>query len=315
MFNTLVSIIVCIFITASNGYCQYSSGNLFSAARNGEIKTVDRILGEKPSQESLNMVLGAAVTGDQIELIKHLITKGADVNHVSSYNNNILINAIMFDRPRAAKVLIENKADVNVKGFRNKEHGIYITWFWTPLMCAARKGNLDLVKLLIEKKADINETGWSQSSTDKETAIDIAAYSGNTDIYHLLHKKGARLSPFTIFKVIRGGKLEVLKLILDDKISADSVEPVLGRTLIAEASWWNYPRIVEFLIQKKADVNLPDKEGISPLMHAARRNNLDIIKILFKNGADINQKQGDGTTPFLYARDNGLNDILNIFRE
>jgi ankyrin repeat protein len=37
---------------------------------------------------------------------------------------------------------------------------------------------------------------------------------------------------------------------------------------------------VRLLVDAGADVNLPDKDGITPLAHAKNRNFTDIIKIL-----------------------------------
>ncbi len=303
-----------LFISC-HAFAQYSDGSLYSAARVGDEKTVLKILGDNPDDGSLNQALGAAITGDQLSLVKLLIRKKANVNHLSSWNNPILINAIMFDHFEAAKILIANKADVNVRGFRTIDHGIEISWDWSPLMCAARKGNLELIKLLLDKKADLNEKGWSTSPDDSENAADIAAYSGNIEVLNFLLKKGAAISPNTIFKAIRSNKIDTLKVLFKNRTDINQYEPTLGRTLLSEASWWGNSDIIQFLLLNKADVNYRDKDGTTPLMHAVKQNNLDAIKILLQNGADMNQNQPEGTTPFLYARDNSLTEILNIFRE
>ena len=52
------------------------------------------------------------------------------------------------------------------------------------------------------------------------------------------------------------------------------------------ASFYNFKRTADFLISKKADPNIPDKKGFTPLMIAAQRGNLEIIALLLNAGAD-----------------------------
>jgi ankyrin repeat protein len=42
---------------------------------------------------------------------------------------------------------------------------------------------------------------------------------------------------------------------------------------------------VRLLVDAGADVNLPDKDGVTPLAHAKNRKFTDIIKILENSGA------------------------------
>ncbi len=56
--------------------------------------------------------------------------------------------------------------------------------------------------------------------------------------------------------------------------------------------------VADILIQNKANTNLKDENGNSPIMTALTNwkggKNLDIIKLLAKNGADIHQKNNYG---------------------
>ena len=183
-------------------HSQYAQGNIFAAARSGDIITIQNLLNtEKLDKETLNMALGAAVVGDQVKIIKFLLKAGADPNHKSSYNNPLLINAIVFDKFLAAETLIKEGADVNSRGYNRIMGEIHISRDWTPLMCAVYKGNLSLIKILISKGANINEKGWSRASDDLETAADIAAYSGQLEILKFLLSNKAEMNPETIFKV------------------------------------------------------------------------------------------------------------------
>lgn len=281
----IIFIFASIFILIPCSYAQYEPGSLFTAARSGDLDTVKKLLNEQTTQETLNNALGAAVVGDQIEAIKFLVERGAQVNHLSSWETPLLTNAIMSDHIQAAQTLIELGADVNTKGYRKLDQDIYIDWQWTPLMCAGRKGHLPLIKSLIKHKARIDEVGWSQSADDLETATDIAAYSGHLEALKFLLKNGGEIHTNTLFKVVRGGHLEILKYILPRKFDINQAGTFQDRTLLMEAAWWGHEDITAFLIQKKADLNKRDKFGLTALQHAKNENHPQIYELLKNNGA------------------------------
>lgn len=77
---------------------------------------------------------------------------------------------------KKVKKLIKKGADVNAKGTKG----------WTPLMFAARGGNMETVKFLISSKADVNaknELGI--------TALMIASLVGNKEVITYLLNNGA----------------------------------------------------------------------------------------------------------------------------
>ncbi|MEW6349118.1 MAG: ankyrin repeat domain-containing protein [Thermodesulfobacteriota bacterium] len=59
--------------------------------------------------------------------------------------------------------------------------------YGTVLMCAARGGHLDVVKMLADKGADVH----ADEGSDRETALLCAAWSGNLQVVKLLTGKGA----------------------------------------------------------------------------------------------------------------------------
>ena len=58
--------------------------------------------------------------------------------------------------------------------------------------------------------------------------------------------------------------------------------------------------VVKKFIQYGADVN-ENSNGMTPLMYAARYNNLEILKYLVENGADFKIKDARGNTALKYA--------------
>ena len=95
-------------------------------------------------------VLMLAATKSQIDIVKFLYGKGADINTRDSDGQTALMYATR-NRVNAtpdnatAKFLLSNGAEVNV---RSKKKG------YTALMLAASAGNVELVQQLLEKGAD-----------------------------------------------------------------------------------------------------------------------------------------------------------------
>ena len=59
--------------------------------------------------------------------------------------------------------------------------------------------------------------------------------------------------------------------------------------------------MVKFLIASGADVNIKTYSGVTPLMAAIYRENLDMVKYLISQKALINAKDAKGETPLMYA--------------
>ena len=67
-----------------------------------------------------------------------------------------------------------------------------------------------------------------------------------------------------------------------------------GSTALTAAASF-YPKITKALIDAKADVNLPTKNGLSPLYCACRWGNAEAVKMLIDAGADVNKETQMGT--------------------
>ena len=59
-------------------------------------------------------------------------------------------------------------------------------------------------------------------------------------------------------------------------------------------------------------VNIPDKDGTTPLMQASIKNNLHIGKLLIEAGSIVSKKNNVGNTAAHLAAANGSNDVLRL---
>ncbi|PON46106.1 N-terminal acetyltransferase A, auxiliary subunit [Parasponia andersonii] len=151
---------------------------LIHAARQGHTVTAKFLL-EHGADPSIASNLGAtalhhaAGIGD-IELLRHLISKGVDVNSQSDAGTP-LIWAAGHGQEEALKVLLERHANPNAE----TDDDI------TPLLSAVAAGSLPCLELLIQAGAKVNV------SAGGATPLHIAADHGSVEIIKCLLKAGA----------------------------------------------------------------------------------------------------------------------------
>ncbi|GBO54087.1 hypothetical protein APA_2035 [Pseudanabaena sp. lw0831] len=121
-------------------------------------------------------LMSAAYNGD-IEMVKLLLLKGAEVNSSPDEGVAAIDEAIRLNHPDVVKLLLENGANPN--------HNVLGA---TPLHHAAYYGYQKIVSLLIEHGADIN----AKSLSDKKTPLAIAIQNKHLDVIELLKKAGAK---------------------------------------------------------------------------------------------------------------------------
>jgi len=121
----------------------------------------------------------AAVDGD-MNNVKALISKGADINEKNRMGWTPLYTAVRNQQKTIAQFLIGKGADVNAKDNSGQ----------TVLHLVVEAGQKDMVELLIAKGADINGI-----SGRGENALSLAQKRGDKEVVDLLLKHGAKEPP------------------------------------------------------------------------------------------------------------------------
>lgn len=127
--------------------------------------------------------LERAIRQDNLEKVCNIMrSKGISVNEKFGGIGNFLalstplLWAAEYNSLKAAKFLLENRADVNIKVIRNE----------TALMRAAETNSYAVAELLIKKGADVNAI-----ETIGTTALMVAVYNNSLDVARLLLEHGA----------------------------------------------------------------------------------------------------------------------------
>lgn len=91
---------------------------------------------------------------------------------------------------------------------------------------------------------------------------------------------------------VKNGDVEVVK----QGINKETVNKEIsgGRNALHFAADYGQTDVIQCLIDNGADVNLPDKHGISPLLAAIWESHLDAVKLLLSKGARKDGKSPDG---------------------
>ncbi|WP_408097092.1 ankyrin repeat domain-containing protein [Peredibacter sp. HCB2-198] len=160
----------------------------------------------------------------------------------------------------------------------------------TPLLYSTQLNRVEMAKILIENGADVNAR-----DAKHDTPYLYAGAEGKNEILAMTLEKGAdlkstnRYGGTALIPAAEKGHLETVKMLLKTKINVNHINR-LGWTALLEAvilsdGGETHQKIIQELIKGGADVNIADKEGVTPLQHAQRRNYTKIVEILKAAGA------------------------------
>ena len=150
---------------------------LMAAALRGRIDTLQLLLESGVDVNARNgageTALMFAATNGNPEAVKLLLDRGADAKVRTKRNETALGNAGTAGVEQTVRLLVDHGAEINVRNFRG----------FSPLMLAASSDTLpaSTVKLLLAAGANTSYT-----ADYDETAHDLAAKRGNTDVTRLL---------------------------------------------------------------------------------------------------------------------------------
>ncbi len=222
----------------------------------------------------------AAYRGDA-EQVKRLLRAGAGAREANAYGVTPLALAAQIGNATVIKLLLEAGADVESPTGEGQ----------TALMSVARTGNVEAAKLLIRHGANVNAV----EQFGGQTALMWAAARRHPQMVRLLASKGADVDARATVRHF------------DRHITVEQRYKNThtgGLTPLLYAIRENCKACVDALIEHKANILLPDPDGIAPLTLAMMAGNWDIARRLLDAGADVNQWDIYGQAPLHVAIEN-----------
>ena len=176
-----------------------------------------------------------AIKSDNGSAVASLLTRGFDANTLDPQGFHGLFLAVQEPSPKVADVLIRwPKTNVESRTVKDE----------SPLMLAALRGHLELVKKLIDRGADVNKTGW--------TPLHYAATNGH---------------------------LEIINLLLEKHAYIDAESPN-GTTPLMMAAHYGSAAGVKLLLEAGADASLKNQLGMTAIDFANKANRREAAEMI-----------------------------------
>jgi len=297
------------------------------AAINGNAAIIDKLIkaGADPNASLTKFgdtpLMMASRTG-KTEAINVLLDNGAKVNAMESWGNTTaLMWAVSERHPAAVKILIDRGADVNarsnfvpsangrgfegsspVSGGPRQTAEENSSGSLTPLMFAAREGDLESAKILVAAGADVNALDG-----DGKDVLGLAIFNGNYDVASFLIDSHSKVNQAdaqrftTLFWAVDRRNMETAPN-FPWVVTTDPL-PLIKKLLDAGA---NPNTIVNNTPRGRMREGTPRIVFATPLMRAAFSGDLELVKLLLSYGADPTIVSKDNETVLMAAAGTGF---------
>lgn len=191
----------------------------------------------------------AAIKRNDPDTLASLAQRGFDLNTLDPGGQHPLYLALRDESDRVAMFLL-SRPEVKVEHRNAKGE--------SPLMMAALKGKLELVRRLIDRQAEVNKPGWAP-----------------------LHYAATHASERS---------LPVVRLLLEHHAFIDAQSPN-GSTPLMMAALYGNPQVVRLLLEEGADTAMKNEQGLSAIDFAHRAGRKETADAI---AAAIRAKQSTG---------------------
>lgn len=187
-----------------------------------------------------------AIVRDDGDAIAALLRRGFDPNTWDEKKQVGLTLALQNERYKAvAALLASRRTNVNARNAHDE----------SPLMMAALKGQVDIVKALMARDADVNKTGWAP--------LHYAASAGSAQ------------------------HVTIIRMLLENYAYIDAASPN-GTTPLMMAARFGSEEAVQLLLDEGADPTLKNQLGLSASDFAVQANRAEVAE---KIAAAVRKRQ------------------------
>jgi|GEM_PF-1170031 len=273
--------------------------SLFFGALHEQPKMIDLLIRHGARANAQNFLgatpLMVAAAKGNLQDVHVLLKAGANPNARMMNGRSVLEMGASSGCGKVVKVLLAHGAKVNAADNSGS----------TPLMVAAAMNGPAAVLALIQAGADVNATAAGEAGSD---ALDYAVEADNPKVVEMLLKHGANANTTNLqgatplLAAVAGGHATVLRALVKAGANVNAAGP-LGQTPLMIAASAGHFRVARVLVKAGAKVGLvaAKKHGKNALDFAAATGNWRIVQLLIRHGAKANVPDPNGLTPLMLA--------------
>ncbi|MCJ1250306.1 Ankyrin-2 [Trapelia coarctata] len=318
--------------------------DLITSRRASPYDSLDRCICDDPHRsdeccwrfKSGDTVLIAAITSGNISLVRYLINMGADVNASGRDHKSCLHRAFEDGDLEIARLLVGRGASLDQTDAYGQTilHGLLASpkpptcHILSPAEWTAQTGVSFLDFLATSGYED-----FSALDSNNSPALNHFAWMGLPEVCSRLLRLGASAKMIgqtsktcmgtLIHGATHGGSIAMVEIVLTENpgLNIDLVN-YFGRTPLHDALRSNHVDVslVEYLLDRGADVNLRDRYGRTALYYAVARSNQEhrrhpLLESLLARGGDVLPKDCLGNTLLHHAARFGNLTCMSILLE
>ena len=256
----------------------WAAGTLIDAAKANDSAGALALIKDKAdvnaAESDGTTPLHYAVFHDDVALVDSLLKAGAKASVANKYGSTPLLEAAVRGNPVVIEKLVKAGADVNAGNGDGQ----------TALLILSRTSNVEAAKFLISHGANVNVTEhWHD-----QTPLMWAAAESQPAMVKMLLDHGAKVDAHSLLN-------HWTRMVTAEPRA--QMREVGGLTPLLYASRQGCLECVKLLLAAHADPNLPDPEGVTPLIMAVTNFHFDVGAFLITKKANVNSWDWWGRTP------------------
>ncbi|KAF5963250.1 transcription activator protein acu-15 [Fusarium bulbicola] len=297
------------------------------ATLGGHDDAVDLLLRRSANPHSQDLrnrtALLHAVANGYKAIAERLITAGAKIDATDDAGYTALMLATISGSSNLVDRLLVLGANVNTKEWRHEKN---------PLLYAAEHGFEKCVELLLNAGAEhlaVIEILEEISPPELGYELMPRPVPATSPRLEEIQQRYKAVKPDFDWRKTSGGDLLLWTLGCRDRTEEDDIIFLIeqgadvnvnvnkndGISVLCQACWSGYGKVVSLLIEKGVDPNIADKDGCTPLASAAGAGHKEIVQKLLDHDVDIDTVDEEDMTPMLAASCGGHSEIVLMLIE